>query len=475
MVKHIFFLTSPHDEADRGDTDYVKTVIVSFAGDQNYHLEHVTGDTKHSDSNKLYDMTALYPTHYKENDNATRRRAVERVIEYIGGKGPKENRIIHLQLRAPETGCMFHTGDLGALKVLAEKFIVTCHEWSSVAGEHNKTQQIEYLKVANKVMLLNEAEQRNLISNSSDGLKLPESIETLVSNVIPTLPTQLTWDATTCLSRPNNGILIFGLIREQKGFEEGIKLAEKVKRDDLRYTLTFAGKVQSIKLGNKIAGLIHNNFKLEDKDFRQFRLKEFLRTNGIESVATFDNIWNSNMNITHKARAFADGRAEILGEIRDIISKSCPDEEKKRFFPKMWEEFMNAAPPVSDQRINVEFGCDAAKLDELANKHMYCVKFEKKEFANNSSSIINMLCRGLITFTRCGELTSTAFKNGGDYEGAVILRENFDVQRILEEIERRNNEKDMQTNHNTLARLALAKAQLFSCEAIKGHHMEIYK
>lgn len=140
-ISEVLFITAPLEGESRGDTDYVNEVLEALY-EKGIKAEFVNGRCAHpGDGEELYDTAKLYDSIivdgvkeqcYKHQNSEYRLNAMRRLREFISAKvksSTKQSTAIHLQLRAPETGCMIHPGEIDGLKECVGKFFVTCHEW----------------------------------------------------------------------------------------------------------------------------------------------------------------------------------------------------------------------------------------------------------------------------------------------------------------------------------------------------------
>lgn len=172
----VFFLTTPHDQPNRGDTSYVQSIIEACNRNRefsNYVLEHITEETILNNRAKLYRTLDLNQnvknrTVYSISDSEIRKDAVSNIILYIKQRSANfDFKILHLQLREPETGCAVHSSDLVRFKQVINKIIITCHEWgyyTSVSIQPNYlAKQLDRIRLADHTIFLNEADRKQAI------------------------------------------------------------------------------------------------------------------------------------------------------------------------------------------------------------------------------------------------------------------------------------------------------------------------
>ncbi|MDF3047947.1 MAG: hypothetical protein K0R73_1065 [Candidatus Midichloriaceae bacterium] len=469
----VFFLTAPHDHPDRGDTDYVKSVLEALRTTC-VTAVHVTGEM---DGRSLYDFKALYKDDkFKNLDSDIRKEAVENILSYAKGY-QADNKIFHLQLRAPETGCMIHPQELSGLKEAVSKFVITCHEWIQQSNNQERIKQLEYIKYADRTIFLNEADKRESeIENS------------VISNVTATIPTNLSFDVNAFLRRPAN-ILIFGLIRKDKGFEEGIKIAEELAKISFPIRVVFAGKPYDLTLSRK---LIKAKYSDEAQDFGdELKIHQAKELTKYQSELARQelkklNIDQTDLMLVNDKQSMLDvlEKHGLSGQSRRMSAfyrANLPKELREKITTEFYSQFSYQDSTIKEKNpIDLHFDVDGEKLDELAKTCKYYVKLEKKGFANNSSSIINALCRYLIVFSYKGELTNDAFING-KYKDAMVLLEKKDgekaldyVQEIISTIDTREKEPQ-EANRASFEQLKDITESLFCLNKIKVDHINVYQ
>ena len=556
----IYFITAPHEEADRGDTDYVQSVITGINEVVNgkFKLRYITGKSRlPSNDQELYNLqaldaegknTLLNPKVYNDFANPLRQKAIANIEEYIKQTDQKaEFKILHLQLRAPETGCMIHPQDLERFKYesTVSKIAITCHEWMYYVTSAESTEregerkdrildlrtQLSYFQQADWVMFLNEKDKNHAVQVVNSRKLLEEEIDwqgttdfssiCSVSNVVPTLPTKLELDmlkTENLLRRPPN-ILIFGLIRSGKGFEEGIELAKLIKNHpELKDSKVYiAGKPQDLKLTKKILrekwgdndpklfeqGVLYQEHIERYKKDYAFDLVSKVIIKYLRKLETdqYNEIQNEIKNMLTLEK---NKKAQVVKEIINILPASgdrdkktlrqelCAALTKARQFrmPKQITDEIDRIMVLSKYEelkkqsfedalpIEVYLSINSELLDSLSQTCKYCVKLEKKGLANNSSSIINALCRKLIIFSNKGGATSEEFlEEGGRYSDAVVLpstTEKFESQEVFDLILERERDTDQAMNRRTLERMQLSLEELFNNKKIGKDHVEMY-
>ncbi len=404
---HVFIFSGPFEGEHTGDTDYAEKMI-DLLKEEKITASYITGSTV-AQGAPLYDPKEITYAGYGENrkiiDDDKRKQAVTNVMNHLlSFDGPK---IFHLQLRVPETGCLFLPEDLRRLKELGIQTIVTCHEWQ--LNNHRpwyQEQALEYFQEADKVVFLNQEDASHAIHFANHRLNTlaeKHSVSAVPITVAITTPPSI----EDVLKRDKN-IIMFGLIRPNKGFEQGVHLAQEIKAKGLEgCRVLIAGKPTSfhyfINLATPILALNH------------------------EDVANLKQAWDQD--------------------------------------PVHFSAFKQAVNLLQQenrpQALPAEFHIDLneQELQQLMSRSKYAYKPDNKGFANNASAIINLLANGCITFAKWGRVTDRQFLPGEVHENAIILtkeqRSNLqdlspDPQEVIAHICMRENDPGQKLNRETV-------------------------
>jgi hypothetical protein len=372
-ASHIFLSSGPFEGLHTGDTDYAEK-IVGILKNEKIQASYITGSTTNSTGQSLYDPKSIEYQHIKADhkliiDNDNRKQAVANVINYmLSFDGPK---IFHLQLRTPETGCMFLPEDLKKMRDQGIQVVVTCHEWQ--LNNHRpwyQDQALKYFQQVDKVIFLNPddaAHAVNYATVNTPGKKFPSKYGVSAVPVTVNIENPPTVDEVV---RRDKNIITFGLIRPNKGFEQSVALAREIKTSGLEgCKVLIAGKPVSfeyfIKLATDVLAL-----KQDDK----LKLKEAWDKDPVKLL-------------------------EFKKTVSNLQKENRPDALPAEFHIDLSEQ----------------------ELNTLISKSKYAYKPDNKGFANNASAIINLLANGCVTFAKWGSLTDKKFLRGGAHENAIIL------------------------------------------------------
>lgn len=392
---HVFLSSGPFEGEHTGDADYANK-IVDILKNEKINAAYITGKTA------LYNPQEIkyegYGNDKKIVDDDNRKNAVQNVLNHIlSFDGPK---IFNLQLRIPETGCMFLPEDLEKFKKQGIKVVVTCHEWTlNDFRPHYQKRALEYFKKADRVIFLNQQDAAGATELSG---KFPTKLT--VSAVPITVPVKI--PTPESVVKRDKNILTFGIIRPNKGFEQAIRLGEEIKsagRKDLKVLI--AGKPVNF---DYFISLAMPALFLNVKDIQRLKFA-----------------WDNDPK-------------QFKEEIDKIQKQNRPDALPVEFHLDLNEQEMAA----------------------LIARSKYAYKPDNKGFANNASAIINLVANGCITFAKWGIVTDKRFLKGGEHEKALILTKSQhkslvdfspDPKEVLKEILKREQDPKQKSNLETAA------------------------
>jgi hypothetical protein len=293
MNTKIFHVSIPFEQPNTGDYDY-GTALVGALNESGQRAEYVNGtnagyalgskeaigtvshavelvNSNRGDAGKFQDA------YKKLREDSGRKEAIQKIEKHILDTAKKENvtPILNLQLRAPETGFAFMPEDLQQFKAKGIKVNVTCHEYKlNNTRRHLQSVLHEYFNAADTVTFFNPKDENNACKHANqtafeDTVKFPVegaekklfslpsyplSSKTLLTRVPPTVKYERP-EIAAFEKRPPN-LIAFGLIRENKGFEEAIDIAKNINKKiwtaDKKPRMIIAGAPGSSKLLAKI-------------------------------------------------------------------------------------------------------------------------------------------------------------------------------------------------------------------------------
>ena len=234
-------------------------------------------------------------------------------------------------------------------------------------------------------------------------------------------------------TKPAN-IIIFGLIREAKGFEDAIEIIKKVYyeyKEILPNTrLIIVGKPDSLKLLAEIinkkfncpkvitedllSAIFNSNYENLPKilgeaiktvlDYKLKIIKDALTKNGVYSY-----------RIEHQV---LEGLIKEKQENHLASSVKIINPSKLQIFVS---ELGNSIPEFLP--IDIFLDILPQDLPQIFAQAKYAIKYDEKGWANNASGLINLLCYGCILYTSWGMCTDKEVTDGR-YIGAIVLPKN---------------------------------------------------
>lgn len=230
-------------------------------------------------------------------------------------------------------------------------------------------------------------------------------------------------------SKPPN-IIIFGMIREGKGFEDALQIATEIA-----YNPDFKGKMRILIIGNPLsyellAQIINRKFGCDSPNQAHVNKELLLKivNNSVlgqeavqliekvknEKIGQFKHLTSSQFMVPDEL--IAGFYANILTEQQKIKTQvKLSDPSYIQQFIGLMERNITEALPI-DIFLNV----NREELQYIFAQAKYAVKYDEKGWANNASGLINMLAYGCILYTGWGMCTDSEVTEKR-YKGAIIL------------------------------------------------------
>lgn len=231
------------------------------------------------------------------------------------------------------------------------------------------------------------------------------------------------------LTKPAN-IIIFGLIREGKGYEDAIEIIKEVhynNKEVLPTTrLIIVGKPDSLKL---LAEIINKKFDCLKVITEELLSKIMLSEKGfgdiIDSVirSVLDYKLETIKNTLTKIKAYSNGIEHVVleGIMRENKEKNLALPVKITN-PSNLQIFVSEIGKVIPEFLPIDIFLDifAQDLPQIFAQAKYAMKYDEKGWANNASGLINLLSYGCILYTSWGMCTEKEVTEG-NYRGAIVL------------------------------------------------------
>lgn len=314
-----------------------------------------------------------------------------------------------------ETNTMFTNGNL-AIDGLYKNFKITAESIKVVGVLSN--------------FALQEADAIKLMSKDAYHFTHEQyKIKYVLTKVPPTVAPNIKLDIDYCLKKPPN-ILVFGLIREGKGFYEAIEIAKEIQNTvsflqanytpEIQKELTLLSNIRVILAGKPssyqlLSQIINSKFSLhqehgilcDDIDLEKYGDKEKWEKHlhkKYESITTYSKL-NFFQNIQKSAPKISKQESDKFYEILIEKQQKKPLIEKK---DDPLQQFVQALSNSVIEKLPIDIYLDLTpkELEILAANTKYAVKYDEKGWANNASAHINTLAYGCILYTGWGMCTS---------------------------------------------------------------------
>lgn len=251
-----------------------------------------------------------------------------------------------------------------------------------------------------------------------------------LTRVVPTVADIDGFDPENAIKKPAN-LIIFGLIRDGKGFEDALSIIRKIhfeKKAELPETrLIVVGKVFSYDL-------------LADLMNAKFGLKNIVSDVDLKNIDQFETQDEAKPEID---RLIKEIRRSKLKDIKSALQKagSYTDDIEYYVLNQKMSQYLSSATlkvqvtnPCNLQilveeliflipeALPIDFALNVGKQDlpGIFAQAKYAIKFDEKGWANNASGLINMLAFGCILYTGFGMCTDEE-EIKAKYPGAIVM------------------------------------------------------
>lgn len=227
-------------------------------------------------------------------------------------------------------------------------------------------------------------------------------------------------------------IVIFGLIRENKGFEDAIsiirEIGDKYKKELPNTRLLVVGKASSCDL---LAEILKKKFgldKLKSIEYLSKLLQDIVKSDRFDEKIILDISdfikkaeefrINQIKQILYKTGVYQNGDEEsFVQRIKDKATKDLVTLDK----PSLLQQFINLLTVIPEiLPIDIYLDVSRDELQAIFTKTKYAIKYDEKGWANNASGLINLLAYGTVLYTGWGMCTNTEVVNG-NYSQSMVL------------------------------------------------------
>ena len=223
-------------------------------------------------------------------------------------------------------------------------------------------------------------------------------------------------------------IVIFGLIREGKGYEDAIDvITEASSRRELSKTrLIMVGSPVSLKL---LAEIINKKFDCGStvtagdlKEIHSAGQQTQQVVQKIISKITEQKLFALIKEIT-KIGFYSEGiEQQVYKQKLHSSSETSLVTKVKIANPTPLQQFVTVLAKHIPESLPIDIFLDIPQneLEQIFARVKYAVKYDEKGWANNASGLINLLSYGCILYTSWGMCTDEEVTDG-KYKGAIVL------------------------------------------------------
>jgi len=178
----------------------------------------------------LHDKSLFKEAYIKVKNNLTRIKEVNKILKIV------KNKVLIIEYRAPETGCLFYPEDIELYKKNNVKIIIVCHEfYINTLRPYLKDMTVNVLNKADITFFFNYID-------FSDARRRGFKCKHFLTRVMPLIEMPPKIFIPT-LEREEN-ILFFGLIRPNKGFLNALILGKILENNNDKRKVIIAGKCE---------------------------------------------------------------------------------------------------------------------------------------------------------------------------------------------------------------------------------------
>ncbi len=304
----------------------------------------------------------------------------QEIIDYLQQqkKKCKHPILFHLILNPPISGDLVSPNGLELIKNNGIKIVITVVEFD----KHTAKKQliIEYMSYADKVIFLDTHDEKVAMRLFKKGL---------ISKEIIPIPTSV----PACLMPINqrgNDILVFGIIREGKGFNHIITIAKRLKKFENNRKILIVGSVPSVQ-----------------------------KLNGDKSIYDLVKAIYPTLDLDNKSNN------EIV-----VLYQQTTNENK-----------INPDIPIE-----LHLYIEVVDLQPIFTRCQHALYFGFRGATLRNSSLSTLIASQYIIHALDGEATTDELRQGGKYEGAIQLYKSYDSKFIENVLENLCDQDLIQTN-----------------------------
>ena len=220
----VYMVTAPFRQGNSGDGDYVDGIVQLLGGGLN--CQYVTLDKwqYRKDFHHGPILSSIrnngHPTEIRQHLAMRRVQAVEYILNMITQDKDDRPKVLNLQLRPPDNGTLFTPEDLQLFKANDITAVITCHEyklnksWEAGLNIYSQSLFVE----ADQVMFFNQQDLATAVADSN--LPIDLQAKCCLTHLCTALTLKMPRGPVIEYDKRPPNILMFGLMRQGKGFEE---------------------------------------------------------------------------------------------------------------------------------------------------------------------------------------------------------------------------------------------------------------
>lgn len=237
-MNEIYITSAPFQTEKTGDYEYLKMFKNTYNNVINNSIikEIQCDDIKLKEyyenefTKNVHDKILFKEAYERVKNNLIRIKEVQKILKIV------KNKILIIEYRAPETGCLFYPEDIEMYKKNNIKIVIVCHEfYINTLRPYLKDMTVKILNKADITFFFNYIDYSEARKRGFKGkyflTRVMPLIEVSQKIFIPTL------------EREEN-ILFFGLIRPNKGFLNALMLGKMLENNNNKKKVIIAGKCE---------------------------------------------------------------------------------------------------------------------------------------------------------------------------------------------------------------------------------------
>jgi glycosyltransferase involved in cell wall biosynthesis len=235
-MNEIYITSAPFQTEKTGDYEYLKIFkntynnVINNSIIKEIQCDNLKEYYENEFTKNVHDKVLFKEAYERVKKNLTRMKEVDKILKIV------KNKVLIIEYRAPETGCLFYPEDIETYKKNNIKIVIVCHEfYINTLRPYLKDMTVKILNKADITFFFNYIDYNEARKRGFKGkyflTRVMPLIEVSQKIFIPTL------------EREEN-ILFFGLIRPNKGFLNALMLGKMLENNNDKKKVIIAGKCE---------------------------------------------------------------------------------------------------------------------------------------------------------------------------------------------------------------------------------------